>query len=125
MRNVKCTCCGGKMGFMMQKKFQKGDMGIFVGDIDFSMQGGFEMAVYSCPGCGKLEFFLPDEDKDLYAAEENEDLFAAEEYEVIPPEIGQDIVGVSMDGVPQVRCPKCGKRHDFDYPRCPRCDYEY
>ena len=116
MRNVKCSCCGGQMRFMMQEKFQKGDMGPWVGDINFSMQGGFEMAVYSCPGCGKLEFFLPDEDKDLYAAEENEE---------IPPEIGQDIVGVSMDGVPQVRCPKCGKRHDFDYPRCPRCDYEY
>ena len=29
------------------------------------------------------------------------------------------------DRVPQKQCPNCGKRHDFDYPRCPFCKYSY
>ncbi|MBE6943033.1 MAG: hypothetical protein E7453_02050 [Ruminococcaceae bacterium] len=29
------------------------------------------------------------------------------------------------EGLPQKRCPKCGKRHDFDYPKCPFCKYNY
>ena len=27
--------------------------------------------------------------------------------------------------LPQKQCPKCGKRHDFDYPKCPFCQYNY
>lgn len=26
---------------------------------------------------------------------------------------------------PQKQCPNCGKRHDFDYPKCPFCKYDY
>ncbi|MBQ9735269.1 MAG: hypothetical protein IJV96_00600 [Clostridia bacterium] len=26
---------------------------------------------------------------------------------------------------PQIVCPKCGTQHDFDYPKCPKCKYEY
>ena len=29
------------------------------------------------------------------------------------------------DSLPQRTCPKCGKQHDFDYPKCPHCDYDY
>lgn len=29
------------------------------------------------------------------------------------------------DSVIQVVCPRCGAHHDFDYPRCPKCKYEY
>ena len=29
------------------------------------------------------------------------------------------------EGLPQKQCPNCGKRHDFDYPRCPFCKYDY
>ena len=29
------------------------------------------------------------------------------------------------EGLPQKQCPKCGKQHDFDYPKCPFCRYEY
>ena len=25
----------------------------------------------------------------------------------------------------QKTCPKCGETHDFDYPRCPNCKYNY
>ena len=30
-----------------------------------------------------------------------------------------------QEGLPQKQCPKCGKRHDFDYPKCPFCKYDY
>lgn len=27
--------------------------------------------------------------------------------------------------LPQKTCPKCGTVHDFDYPQCPKCKYDY
>ncbi len=27
--------------------------------------------------------------------------------------------------LPKKQCPKCGKSHDFDYPKCPFCKYVY
>lgn len=27
--------------------------------------------------------------------------------------------------MPLKRCPRCGKEHDFDYPKCPFCKYDY
>lgn len=27
--------------------------------------------------------------------------------------------------LPQKECPNCGKTHDFDYPKCPFCKYDY
>ena len=27
--------------------------------------------------------------------------------------------------LPQVKCPKCGTTHDFDYPNCPKCNHKY
>ena len=27
--------------------------------------------------------------------------------------------------LPQKVCPNCGGRHDFDYPKCPFCKFEY
>lgn len=38
----------------------------------------------------------------------------------MPWEKGKPIID---DRLPQKRCPKCGKMHDFDYPRCPYCDH--
>lgn len=29
------------------------------------------------------------------------------------------------DELPQRQCPQCGKRHDFDYPKCPHCEFDY
>lgn len=33
-----------------------------------------------------------------------------------PPVIDPDL--------PQKTCPACGKKYDFDYPKCPHCGYE-
>ena len=27
--------------------------------------------------------------------------------------------------LPQKKCPKCGTKHDFDYPQCPKCKFSY
>ena len=27
--------------------------------------------------------------------------------------------------ITQIQCPKCGKMHDFDYPKCPFCRYNH
>ena len=40
----------------------------------------------------------------------------------IPQDRGKAIID---DTLPQRVCPKCGKKHDFDYPQCPHCDYDY
>ena len=32
---------------------------------------------------------------------------------------------VMDETLPQKKCPRCGKEHDFDYPKCPHCDYDY
>lgn len=29
------------------------------------------------------------------------------------------------DSLPQRNCPKCHKDHDFDFPQCPHCGYDY
>jgi endogenous inhibitor of DNA gyrase (YacG/DUF329 family) len=29
------------------------------------------------------------------------------------------------DGIAQQKCPRCGKTHDMDYPKCPFCKYSY
>ena len=34
-------------------------------------------------------------------------------------------IPVKNEDLPQRKCPKCGKTHDFDYPKCPYCYYEY
>ena len=33
--------------------------------------------------------------------------------------------GKGEDGLPQKICPACGAEHDFDYPKCPICKYDY
>ena len=113
MRKLNCLRCETPMTFLMREKFQKGDMGVWVGNLNFSMQGGFEMEVYSCTKCGKLEFYLPDVP---YEEPEIPD-------DIGTPQLNEDvpIVCVNHAGIPQVRCPVCGILHDFDYPQCPKC----
>lgn len=35
------------------------------------------------------------------------------------------IADATQEDLPQKKCPKCGKLHDFDYPKCPFCKYRY
>ena len=117
MNDIKCLRCDVPMEFLMRESFQKGACGAWVGNLNFNFRGGYEMEVYRCPRCGKLEFFEPDwQDKTEETDEFSQD--------VSPLEAGQ-ITRVNMDGIPQVRCRCCGQEHDFDYPQCPYCDYRY
>lgn len=36
---------------------------------------------------------------------------------------GKNVPTMQAD-LPQKKCPKCGKSHDFDYPKCPYCGAE-
>lgn len=113
MRALDCPRCGSAMHFLMRESFQKGDSGAWVGNVSHHFRGGFEMEVYACRGCGKLEFYLPEQ--------EVEDL-PAEEETVEMPDYNAGIAYVSKDGIPQVQCRHCGYHHDFDCLVCPRCD---
>lgn len=118
MRKLSCLRCGADMFFLKQEKIQLGQTGYFLGDWPNILAGSLEVEIYGCNKCGKLEFMMPGFPK----SEDEEPEFADEEF---LPDVNQNIVSVSMDGIPQVRCPRCGKRHDFDHHHCPHCDHEY
>lgn len=117
MRVLQCLRCHSKMTFLKRENIQLGRTGTILGDWSNILAGALDAEIYSCPNCGKIEFFMPgfqldDPDREW----EEKDL---------PPEVDAGIVGVSMDGVPQVRCPSCGQHHDFDYPQCIYCGHKY
>ena len=106
------------MTFLKREKIQLGQTGFLSGDWGNILAGALDVEIFCCPKCGKLEFYRPEE----YVVEprEHENV----EIQDLPPEGSAHIVGVSREGIPQVRCRNCGKTHDFDYPRCPYCDQE-
>jgi len=57
MRNLDCLRCGTKMSYIRREKFQLGEAGWLLGDLPHLMSGAMELEVYSCPYCGKVEFF--------------------------------------------------------------------
>ena len=95
MRELKCLRCHAEMEFIRREKIQLGQTGWILGDLPNLLSGSMELDIYSCPGCGKVEFF------------QAEDSIVAE------------------DTIAQVRCPRCGKLHDMDYPKCPFCKHNY
>ncbi len=92
MKNLNCLRCGKPMAYIKREKLQLGQTGWFLGDWPNLIAGALDVDIYTCPSCGKIEF---------YRAESTE------------------------EEMPQKQCPKCGKKHDFDYPKCPYCKYDY
>ena len=117
MRELNCLRCGREMTFVRKEKLQLGQTGMFWGDLPNILAGALEVEIYACHKCGKLEFMMPG-----FPVEEEETPEFTEE-ELL--DANANIVGVSMEGIPQVRCPRCGRRHDFDYPQCPHCQHTY
>ena len=118
MKDLSCLRCGKTLAFLKREKIQLGQTGFVFGDWPNLIAGSLEAEIYYCRKCGKLEFYLPDfPQTELGEPEMDNDSF--------PPDAECEIVGVSMEGIPQVQCPVCGYQHDFDYPRCPKCDYLY
>lgn len=96
MRNWDCLRCHTPMTFLKKEKIQLGQTGWLLGDLPNLWAGAMEVGIYVCPTCGKVEFY---QDKPLGKYESS--------------------------GLPQIVCPECGTKHDFDYGRCPFCGHEY
>ena len=96
MKKLTCLRCGAKMQLMGQKKIQLGEAGLVTGILPNLAAGALDTEIYVCPTCGKMEFYWVQETQ--------------------PP---------VEDALPQVRCPICGRQHDFDYPKCPFCGHRY
>ena len=119
MRKRKCLRCDAAMKFGMQQKFQQGQTGFLLGDWPNLMAGALELEVWFCPKCGKVEFFVPGSSSRPEKQEE------PEEFDFVGSMVNESIDSVGMDGMPQKKCPTCGKEHDFDYPKCPYCKHDY
>lgn len=97
MARFACLRCGAEMRFVGQEKLQLGKTGWLLGDLPNLISGALDVTILECSHCGKLEFFS-----------------------------GKSAIDDGGDSrLPQRTCPKCGAEHDFDYPKCPLCGYEY
>ena len=123
MRKTKCLRCDARMKFGMQQKFQMGQTSFLLGDWPNLMAGALELEVWFCPKCGKVEFFVPGSTQNL-PVKQSEPV-QAEEFDYVGSMVNEGIDAVSKDGMPQKKCPTCGREHDFDYPRCPYCKHDY
>ena len=92
---MNCLRCGAKMQFLSTEKIQLGQTSLLLGMWSNLAAWSLKVGIYGCPDCGKLEFFST--------------------------EVGDG----ADEPLPQRTCPKCGKSHDFDYPRCPFCGHDY
>ena len=122
MRKRKCLRCDAAMKFGMQQKFQLGQTSFLLGDWPNLMAGALELEVWFCPKCGKVEFFVPGSSD---RPEHHEEPARSGEFDFVESVVSVGIDAVSADGMPQKKCPTCGKEHDFDYPRCPYCKHDY
>ena len=96
MPKLNCLRCDVPMEFVKRENVQLGKTGFFSGDWSNLWAGALDVAIFTCPQCGKLELFRGD----LYDDAETDS---------------------AVDGIAQTTCPTCGTRHDLDDPRCPRC----
>ena len=122
MRKRKCLRCDAAMKFGMQQKFQLGKTSFLLGDWPNLMAGALELEVWVCPTCGKVEFVVPGSSELPLKQEEPAQ---TEEFDYVGSMVNEGIDAVSKDGMPQKKCPTCGREHDFDYPRCPYCKHDY
>jgi rubrerythrin len=123
MRKTKCLRCDARMKFGMQQKFQMGQTSFLLGDWPNLMAGALELEVWFCPKCGKVEFFVPGSTQNLPVKQPEP--AQTEEFDYVGSMVNEGIDAVSKDGMPQKKCPTCGREHDFDYPRCPYCKHDY
>lgn len=64
MRTVECIYCKSEMKFIGTKKLQLGETGWFLGDLPNLLAGSMEVEIYTCPTCGKIDFFQLETAKD-------------------------------------------------------------
>ena len=119
MRKLKCLRCGADLRFGMQQKFQMGEAGFLTGDWPHILAGALELEVWFCPDCGKVEFFTPGSRRRAAKQEEGES------FDFVEAMVNESIDSIGDDGMPQKKCPTCGREHDFDFPKCPYCKHDY
>ena len=100
MKQLKCLRCNGDMNCLGREKVQLGEAGLLFRDLPHLLAGALELEIYTCADCGNVEFFRPKLTKG-------------------------ELSGYSHKDIPQKQCPNCGETHDFDYPKCPYCDFNY
>jgi len=122
MRKKKCLRCDAPMKFGMQQKFQLGQTGWLLGDWPNILAGALELEVWFCPKCGKVEFFVPGSTGVSVKQEEPQQ---SGEFDFVGSMVSEGIDAISAEGMPQKKCPTCGREHDFDYPKCPYCKHDY
>lgn len=59
MENFKCLRCGADMEFSGRQQFQLGEESYFSGIMAVMTADSMKMDIYTCPSCGKIEFFAP------------------------------------------------------------------
>lgn len=57
MRRIVCLRCDAPMGYIKTEKLQLGQTGWILGDLPNLISGAMSVEIYSCPQCGKIEFF--------------------------------------------------------------------
>ncbi len=60
MRKLDCLRCQVPLAFIKTEKLQLGQTGWILGDLPNLVSGALEVDIYSCPKCGKLEFYQAD-----------------------------------------------------------------
>ena len=95
MKKLNCLRCGSGMEFMMREHIQLGKTGWLTGDWGNLLAGAMDVAVFSCPRCGKLEFFRG--------------------------EFAENVPCEEEDRMARTTCPACGTESELDTPKCPRC----
>lgn len=93
METLKCLRCGTELEFLAREKIQLGQTGWLAGSLSNLLAGALEAAIFTCPRCGRLEFFQGD-------------FFGGEE---------------EAGSIAQIRCSSCGTPYEMDCPKCPRC----
>lgn len=94
MHKLNCLRCDRPMEFVKREHVQLGKTGFLTGDWGNLLAGALDVAIFTCPECGKLEFFR------------------GEYYDAQEPE---------QTGIAKTTCPNCGTQHELDDPKCPRC----
>ena len=95
MEKLNCLRCGTPMLFMKRENIQLGKTGWIIGDWGNLLAGALDVLVYSCPNCGKLEFFRGD--------------------------FGEELPDGEEDRMARITCPACSHEYELDSPKCPYC----
>ena len=93
----RCGNCGHGMEYVKTEKVQLGQTSFLFGDWPNLLAGALNVEIWSCPDCGKLDFYWSgpsEEDREDWEGE---------------------------DRMAQTTCPACGHVHDLDDPKCPLC----